>query len=234
MRSRSVLLVVVAVLVGTACAREGGLAIDATPVPIITPAPLGNDLPSAAPSPTATATASPTPIPTATATAAGTPAATARCRNSTEASCGAFRFDPAPQRDDAIAVKVTFSPKEPKAGDTVTFSLTATDPDSEVVLVGTYRFGKGQSAVVVDDAPDRCPRAYGAWDPPQAKAGSADEELRHTYRDAGRYEAEFSFYSRSYTAGQHTWPTAPPGDSNGRCIDPLASSGTNTVTITVT
>ena len=227
MRMRSPLLVVVLILVAAACAREGGLAIDATPVPIITPAPEATEAPTAEPSPTATAT------PTPTAAATGTPAATEACRNSTEATCGAFRFDPTPEADDPITVKVTFSPSEPKAGDTVTFSLTATDPDSEAVLVGTYRFGRGQSAVVVDDAPDRCARAYGPWDPPQPKAGSADEELRHTYRDAGTYEAEFSFYSRSYTPGQHPWPTQPPGNADGRCIDPLASSGTVDVTVTV-
>jgi hypothetical protein len=87
--------------------------------------------------------------------------------------------------------------------------------------------------VVADDFPGTCPRAYGPWDAPEAKDGSVKRTLSYTYREAGTYEALFSFFSHSYTPDDHPWPDEPPGDEDGVCIDPRDSAGKETVTIRV-
>jgi hypothetical protein len=210
----------VLLLVLVACGREGERA---------TPAPDATDV--ARPSRVATS-----PSPTASAAAAGATrapaAAPAGCRNSTEASCGPFRFDPDVD-DERMRVSVTASSRSVKVGDTVTFTISANDKDSSRIDLGTYRFGKDSSSVIAKGSDTTCPRAYGPWDPPGASAGSLRRTLRHTYRTAGEHEAIFTVFARSYSSGDHPWPARPPGDDDGECIDPYASSGKAEVTVTV-
>jgi hypothetical protein len=50
--------------------------------------------------------------------------------------------------------------------------------------------------------------------------------LQHTYSKAGTFEATFTATSRSTG-------TTLPGDGDGRCVDPYASSGKADVTVRV-
>jgi hypothetical protein len=206
-----------------ACGREGDRA---TPVE-----PAVSDEPATTASLT-TPSATPVPSSAMTTTAAGRPVAQSGCRNSTAPSCGAFRFDPAVD-DDRLIVTASASSREIKAGQTVTFTVRASDPDSRLVSLGTYRFGKDSPSVIAKESGAKCPRAYGPWDPPKADDGALQKTLRHTYRTAGTHEAIFTFYARSYASGDHAWPARPPGDDEGACVDPYASAGKAEVTVRV-
>jgi hypothetical protein len=218
--SRAVLVVLVCLASG--CGREGARRTS------VSPAPEAARSPAAAPAPTAAPSATPAP----TSAPQGTPSAPPGCRNSTAASCGTFRFDPRPV-DDQVDVDVTISPSSPKAGDTVTFTLRATDPDSPFVFRGTYEFTQHGPGKVAREDVGSCPRAYGPWDPPVGKRGSLQTTLRHTYREAGTFEATFTFFSSSYRSSDHPWPDRPPGDDDGHCIDPYGSSGKRDVIVRV-
>ena len=115
----------------------------------------------------------------------------------------------------------------------MTFTLRATDPDSPFVFRGTYEFTQDGPGSIAREDVGSCPRAYGPWNPPVAKRGVASATLRHTYREAGTFEATFTFYSHSYRDGDHPWPNRPPGDEEGRCVDPYASSGKADVVVRV-
>ena len=128
---------------------------------------------------------------------------------------------------------VTFTPRDPKAGDEVTFALRARDPDSEKIFLGTYRFAREGPGVIAEDPRGSCPRAYGPWTAPPDAAGSDSASLRYTYKEPGTYRATFTFFSHSYNDHDHPWPDRPPGDAQGRCIDPRSSSGEVTVTVEV-
>ena len=216
------------ILVLAACGREGEPLVSPSPTP--RPSPTSSPEPEDSPTPEPTET--PTPSPSPSPTAAGTDAP--NCRNSTEPACGAFRFEPSPSEDDEIEVDVTFMPRRPKAGDEVTFDLQASDPDSQFLYLGTYRFARQGPGIVADDPPGSCPRAFGPWVPPSDEEGSTSKSLSYTYREAGEYQALFTFFSHSYTDDDHPWPDRPPGDEDGECIDPRASSGKMTVTVNVT
>ena len=215
-----------ALLMLAACGREGAPLTTASP----TPEPEATSTPEATESPTPEPTDTPSPSPSASPSPTATAAA---CRNSTAPVCGAFRFDPAIADDDQIHVEVTYRPRDPNPGDEVEFDLRATDPDSKLVYLGTYRFSSDGPGVVADDFPGECPRAYGPWDAPDDSEGSIRKMLRYTYREPGTYRALFTFYSHSYTDDDHPWPDRPPGDEDGLCVDPLSSSGKITVTIRV-
>jgi hypothetical protein len=144
-------------------------------------------------------------------------------------------FDPPVGTNAAVSMTVSVSPAHPQPGQQVTFTLQASDPDSHLLYLGTYRFSRQGPGVVGDDTIGRCPTAYGPWDPPKKSSGSAKKVLRYTYKDAGTYEAYFSFYAHSYAdkKGSYVWPDRPPGDAKGLCVDPLTSTGSRKVTVKV-
>lgn len=219
--------VVFALMLLAGCGREGQPVASDTPPPATLPLETQTPEPTDEPSPTPDET----PEDGASATPA-TPTAAAACRNSTVPSCGDFRFDPEAS-DDQIDVDVSYQPRSPKAGDRVTFTLRARDPDSSRVFLGTYEFTEDGPGEIAKDDFGKCPRAFGPWDPPREQGGSATKILSHTYEEAGTFEATFTFFSHSYERSKHPWPNDPPGDREGRCIDPYASSGKADVTLRV-
>lgn len=216
-------LLMALLLLTSACGLEGRPGATATP-DATTPRPTA----TATPEPSPTASPTPTPAPTRAAAPTEDPA----CRNSTDTDCGAFRFDPEPD-DEPVEVHVKISPAAPKVGDTVTFTIVAVDPDSRDVQLGTYEFTEQGPGAVGSDDLGTCPPAFGPWDPPDAEGGRLERELRHTYREAGTYEATFTVFTHSYSRDDHSWPSEPPGDSDGRCRDPLRSSGKADVEVVV-
>lgn len=132
------------------------------------------------------------PVPSTTAT-------TTPCRNSTDAACGLFRWDPAPTPNRPMSVEVTTSPSAPRAGDTVTFSVVVTDPDAQIqhpcdVFVS---FGAGDDAPPACASSRFCEEGYGAWSPPERKPDRREDSYTHVYEEAGTYLATFQYVSWS-------------------------------------
>lgn len=227
MRLRLVGLLATLVLLASACGEEGANLASSTSSPSPTAAT------TATPEPEQTEAPSPTPEATTTPDSTAAPPVEPKCRNSTDESCGKFSFDPKVTSDAPVEVKATFSPADPEPGEKVTFKLEARDPDSQVVELGTYEFAEGGPGVIVDPFPGECPRAYGKWDPPKKIEGDASKSVTHRYQKSGTYKATFFFFSSSYEGNDHRWPAEPPGDEDGFCMDPLASSGKATVTVKV-
>lgn len=107
----------------------------------------------------------------------------------------------------------------------MTFTLSARDPDAPTISFGTYEFSQEGPAVVKRGESQSCPTGYGPWDRPKTSAGGTQRTLRHTYRQAGRFEATFTALSRS--GGDL------PGDGDGHCIDPYGGSAKTDVVVVV-
>ena len=169
---------------------------------------------------TRTSTTSVTPVISPPKPASTTTTSTATCRNSTDPSCGPFRWDPDPGSNQPLTGEVTYSPASPKAGDEVTFHITASDPDDDHIIVCSADYGGSEGGYVCDPAeamnPSLCPKQYGPWTPPARKQGTLDRTDHHTYANAGTYEASFSLHSGGYCSS-----------------DPYASSTTLKTTVTV-
>jgi hypothetical protein len=173
-----------------ACGRENeadvaGIDVTAPPAPerTFTPDPTDPPDPTAAPAPTVTASATdePTAAPTAEA-----------CRNSTDPDCGEFRWDPEPDDNEPLTIEVEYSPKTPRAGDTVTFEVVATD-DGGTPVRRTTLFGDGSQ---VEPKGDACPdqeKRYGPWTPPDPDHQDNEDTFRHTYERSGNFEAIFRY-----------------------------------------
>jgi hypothetical protein len=224
MRTR--LLLALVLLASMACGTEGASVTTPTPTrsrfraaePTLTPGVEETEEPS--PTPTEEpddATPSPTPV--------------ERCRNSVDATCGKFGFDPNPEEDTEATVKITMSPEDPEPDELVTFKIVAVDEDSSTLRLGTYSLGKGQPSATASDSLGACPRAYGKWDPPAEDEGTLSKTLTHRY-EAGTYQATFYVVSRGY-GDKHDWPEDPPGDEDGECIDPYAGKASAKITFTV-
>lgn len=97
-----------------------------------------------------------------------------------------------PRGDDDEEV----SPAAPKAGQTVTFTLRAVDPDSHFVLDGIWCDNSGYS--FGDNSPGHAcavscaaVNEYGPWDPPPPQPGDLTFTMQHTYNTAGTFHAQF-------------------------------------------
>ncbi len=114
-----------------------------------------------------------------------------RCRNSVDPKCGPFYWDPRPDADQALEISVSWSPGSPKAGEEVTFVMTARDPDAEIRRTAT---GYGDTSRRPSLTP--CHRTrYGAWTPPAKEPGFFQQTYVHAYATAGTFTATFSALS---------------------------------------
>ena len=138
------------------------------------------------------------------------PAATT-CLNSTNPSCGAFSWTPAPGANRSMRIDVAISDAEATAGEAVTFVVTVTDPDARIAsLEGGYGDPKGPRIVVCDP-----PARYGPWRTPARESGRLQKSFTHTYSKPGNYVAKFR------------------ATSGGVCGSPYASVITIDVPVTV-
>lgn len=169
------------------------------------------------PGPVTTGPTTPGPV-----TTSPPPPAGPECRNSHDPACGPFFFDPQPGPDRPMTVEVTAVPATPRVGEPMTFHLVLRDPDG--VSYGSTLFDYGDMGIG-DSERSQCDK-FGPWDPPAPGPDRAVEvqDITHTYRLAGTYEATFSF-----TAG----PNDCVDSHTGRGDDPYSSSAAGSVTITV-
>lgn len=137
------------------------------------------------------------------------------CRNSADRRCGPFRWDPALAPNQPASLRVTYDPAQSVAGQEVVFTLVYTDPDSdERPLVKNVEFGDGESGGSMVACEAQPPR-YGPWSPPEPRAGSHTEIVRHTYMSGGTFLARFHAVA-------------------GQCSqDPYASAAQGVVTVIV-
>jgi hypothetical protein len=119
------------------------------------------------------------------------------CRNNkADEACGPFHYDPPITNEPAALVVVKVEPAHPKVGEEVTFTLRATDADSEFYPFGMWcnggsqEFGDGnQGASCIADCVFP---GYGPWDPPAVHPSDITVKITHTYAEAGTYRAQFT------------------------------------------
>lgn len=172
--------------------------------------------------------AAPPAVQTAPAKVASAPAPTAApatCLNSSDPSCGAFAWSPAPAANQPLTIAVEVTPAAPKAGDLVTVKVIASDPDALVTTNGgSFFFADPNSAepqigfpAVVDAGVAR----YGNWTPPPAQPGRLELSFTHTFSQAGTFDFTFTALS------------GDEGDPGNVERNPYASRGSAKVPITV-
>jgi hypothetical protein len=122
------------------------------------------------------------------------PASAQGCRNSSDPACGPFRYDPPLTNPGAKLEIVKVEPATPKAGDTVAFTLHATDPDSFIPsggFCGGASYGDGEASKCGPSCAGTGPQ-FGPWDPPPARPGDSTFTVSHAYAKPGSYTANFS------------------------------------------
>jgi hypothetical protein len=147
--------------------------------------------------PTRATTPSTTPATTPPATfSPGTTTTSLVCHNSHDPACGPLVYDP-PFTNAPATVTIAKDPAAPVVGETVTFTMHITDPDSGkyAAIPGcspSGRFGDGtgpNSPVCIADCVGP---GYGLWDPPKTEPADLKYTFRHAYTKAGNYTAVFS------------------------------------------
>lgn len=122
------------------------------------------------------------------------------CRNSTDPSCGPFRWDPAPT-NRAPTIDISYVPALPTYDQLITFTVTVTEPDHSLSSAcGTMDFGDGVSEGGCP-LPPCAPTRYGTWATPAA--GGADTKtftFKHSYarqNEPRAFTVTFKLESRS-------------------------------------
>ncbi|MBW3590117.1 MAG: PKD domain-containing protein [Actinobacteria bacterium] len=149
------------------------------------------------------------------------PEATLECRNSINPNCGPFYWDPPPGENNPLTVDVTYTPENPKAGETVTFRLTVREPDARIEKECNFRWQFGDGRWGPDGgcvAMPACAGKYGRWDTPPRQPDEWKFTVDHVYESAGEYTARFHLQSAGGDRG---------------CGHPYASSGEGSVTFVV-
>lgn len=150
---------------------------------------------------TATTVAGPPAEPVVTTPSELTPSTTAAvaCRNSYNAACGPFRWDPEPL-PRPLAVRVTTLPLGPQPGQEVTFAVEVNSDAGSAVLV-LADSGDGGAPAIVDGARSCArpgqPARYGPWDLPTPAAVQFTMRFAWTYASAGTFIARFAFQGSS-------------------------------------
>lgn len=127
----------------------------------------------------------PTAAATVTTAAAG---GTEPCVQSVDPSCGPLVFSPAPAADQPLSLYVSLSPEGPYTeGQTITLSVTVTDPDAPVdpACIAVRAHGSVTTQPnFTSCAPADCPRPErtGTWAPPAPAGGSATVRTTFTAR----------------------------------------------------
>lgn len=143
-----------------------------------------------------------------------TPTTVLVCHNSFNPACGPFRWSSPPGPAGTPTVSIQYSPTNPVAGGTVTFTVSYSDPDTSVAPCGSVQTGTPlNQGCAVDYA--ACPTRYGPWDPPARHPGSNTLTYPVKYESSGSYT-----FSVDYAVGTP-------------CYDPYQGHATGSTTVTV-
>jgi hypothetical protein len=119
------------------------------------------------------------------------------CRNSRDPACGAFYWDPMPS-NEPVAFVVTFDPVRPMAGEPVTLTVEAYDPEAEILIVkgsdhtscapdwGDAEVYAPGCTTTYEGRAENPPRT-GPWDPPPPIGADAVATFEHIYAEPGTY-----------------------------------------------
>ena len=172
-----------------------------------------------------TTTSTPAVGPSTTAAAAPTTTTSLVCRNSYNPRCGPSRWDPQPTNQPLLA-SVSYTPSNPKTGETVTFHVHGSDGDAPQIgpaPCAPVDFGAGDpiSCMIADYL--ACPNPpHGPWTPPPATAGRYDHDYPHVYKNPGTFTAAFNLASGT------------PGLLPPCFTDPYENGATASLQVTVT
>jgi hypothetical protein len=140
----------------------------------------------------------------------------AGCHNSYDPKCGEFFWRVKPEKNLPLDVRVVVTPSSPRAGEPVTFAITARDPDlpidRECVLVnyGDNRYEPAGCEFAT------CLERHGPWTPPPRQPDRLERSFTHTYATPGTYQVQVGVKSKLTI-----------------CENPYESTGTQTVSVTV-
>jgi hypothetical protein len=152
------------------------------------------------------------------------------CRNSAKPECGPFRWDPAPADNQPLTATVSFTPQNPRVGETVTFTVHAEDPDASIPCVGlTFPLPEGIAGEFCSRPTLGCggDEPHGPWDTPAAMPSSVDRVFTHVFSSSGAATVSVLVTSRSSPLSRLS--LCPDVDSR----DPYKSSATLSVTVDV-
>lgn len=122
------------------------------------------------------------------------------CRNSYDPACGRFRWDPPPSANAMVTSRTTFTPSNPKVGETVTFRVVVDDPDA-TLDERSVPYGFGDGSPTVNAHPERgegCPTyrtRYGPWTPPAKVHGHIELTITHVYESDGNFTFAHTVFS---------------------------------------
>lgn len=136
------------------------------------------------------------------------------CHDSYNPACGTFRWASPPLAADSPTVSIQYTPSSPVAGDTVTFTVSYSDPDTSVAPCGEVHTGTPMNSGCSVDY-KACATRYGAWDPPSKQPGSNTLTYSVYYKSTGSYT-----FSVDYAIGTP-------------CYDPYQSNAAGSVTVVV-
>jgi hypothetical protein len=154
-------------------------------------------------------------------TSPGAPAATSKCHNSSDPSCGPFRWDPPPAPNQPILIAITRTPRVPRVGEQVTVTVHVTEADTEIGGV-TVAFGDEEALTLPPANAIACDGAApaGPWTPPEVARDDTVTTHAHTYARPGDYTIDVYAASADFLDA-----TCPP--------NPYASQGTASAPIHV-
>ena len=122
------------------------------------------------------------------------------CRNSYDAACGPFRWDPDPGPNQPLTVTVSPPSQLVKPGDEMNFHVVADDPDAKIDRdCVVSEFGDGQTGGSCPP-PAACPPPYGPWTPPARVHDHYELDIKHKYATAqpNPYTASFRLQSHRF------------------------------------
>ena len=103
------------------------------------------------------------------------------CRNSTDAACGEFRWDPEPAPNQPLTAAFVDSPGSAVVGEAVVFNVVWSDPDATLSYDSFSAEGVGLGRACAQQA------RFGPWTPPEPAGGSGELSYQHTFTAPGTY-----------------------------------------------
>jgi hypothetical protein len=160
--------------------------------------------------------------PTASTEPLSTTSSTIACRNSYDARCGRFHWDPQPQPGDPLTVRIQVVSSTPRSGQPVDFHVTVDDPNMPIdqnCYGKFYGDNTGGDCGAVYECPNNTQQPYGPWSPPAKNSDHYEATISHVYATPGTYTMKLVFRSKQGCEN-------PPNPYYG-------TEGVGTVTVTV-
>lgn len=136
---------------------------------------------------------------------------------------------------DPITVSLTYSPSNPKPGDTVTFHVAATDPNTWIGARGIL-FGDGHGTETMPEGfcsgtPESVGKSpHGPWDPPPKNPDHEEFDYTNAYGAPGTYTVKATVDGPDYACGG--LPVAYAGEGSATATVTVIGPPVSTTTTT--